>query len=91
MYFSDVTLVVFLILENSDDEYRLLRQNLFERFASSAAVPIEAPMVPVAAAQPRPKKTGATPDQRMFFFLDLSTYLTLSRCSNIATTFKFPD
>jgi hypothetical protein len=27
----------------------------------------------------------------MFFFLDLSTYLTLSRCSNIATTFKFPD
>lgn len=66
MYFSSFTSVVFLILENSDDEYRILRQNLFERFASNAAVPIEAPMVPVAAAQPRPKKAGATPDRRMF-------------------------
>ncbi|KIM43304.1 hypothetical protein M413DRAFT_18374 [Hebeloma cylindrosporum] len=47
----------------NDDEYRILRQNLFERFASNAAVPSEAPVVPVAAAQPRPKKPGATPDR----------------------------
>ncbi|KAH9942900.1 hypothetical protein B0H21DRAFT_508525 [Amylocystis lapponica] len=29
----------------SDDEYRLLRQNLFERFASGSAVPAETPLV----------------------------------------------
>jgi len=95
MYFSSFTSVVFLILENSDDEYRILRQNLFERFASNAAVPVEAPIVPVTAAQPRPKKAGATPDRRMFHlffvFFDLAAYFTLSRCSNIATAFKFPD
>ncbi|KAF9267570.1 hypothetical protein L218DRAFT_696029 [Marasmius fiardii PR-910] len=30
----------------NDDEYRALRQNLFERFASSTAVPTETPVVP---------------------------------------------
>ncbi|ESK85007.1 hypothetical protein Moror_15745 [Moniliophthora roreri MCA 2997] len=30
----------------NDDEYRMLRQNLFERFASSATVPSETPVVP---------------------------------------------
>ncbi|KAI0667605.1 hypothetical protein C8Q78DRAFT_1051709 [Trametes maxima] len=42
----------------SDDEYRLLRQNLFERFASGSAVPTEAPLVSMSrsaqsAAEPR--------------------------------------
>ncbi|EJF63319.1 hypothetical protein DICSQDRAFT_102480 [Dichomitus squalens LYAD-421 SS1] len=32
----------------SDDEYRLLRQSLFERFASGSAVPTEAPLVPLS-------------------------------------------
>jgi hypothetical protein len=32
----------------SDDEYRLLRQNLFERLAGGSTVPTEAPVVPVA-------------------------------------------
>ncbi|KAG6903294.1 hypothetical protein C0995_000189 [Termitomyces sp. Mi166 len=32
----------------NDDEYRLLRQNLFERFATSTTVPTEAPVVPVS-------------------------------------------
>ena len=45
---------------SSDDEYRLLRQNLFERFATSTAVPTENPVVP--AARPRPNKTGTSPD-----------------------------
>ncbi|KAJ7597668.1 hypothetical protein C8J56DRAFT_818345 [Mycena floridula] len=31
----------------SDDEYRVLRQNLFERFTGSSVVPAEAPVVPV--------------------------------------------
>ncbi|KAF7424202.1 hypothetical protein PC9H_009506 [Pleurotus ostreatus] len=31
----------------SDDEYRLLRQNLFERFGSGAVVPGEPPVVPI--------------------------------------------
>ncbi|KAG6854674.1 hypothetical protein C0991_003322 [Blastosporella zonata] len=37
----------------NDDEYRLLRQNLFERFATSATVPTEAPVVPVSRSHPR--------------------------------------
>ncbi|KAL0954523.1 hypothetical protein HGRIS_003490 [Hohenbuehelia grisea] len=32
----------------SDDEYRLLRQNLFERYATGASVPSESSVVPVA-------------------------------------------
>ncbi|KAI4523598.1 hypothetical protein K525DRAFT_267808 [Schizophyllum commune Loenen D] len=43
----------------NDDEYRLLRQNLFERFSSAATVPTEAPVVPVTGrsqpTSPRPK------------------------------------
>ncbi|KAH9841498.1 uncharacterized protein C8Q71DRAFT_884495 [Rhodofomes roseus] len=33
----------------SDDEYRLLRQNLFERFASNSQIPTEAPLVPISS------------------------------------------
>jgi hypothetical protein len=36
----------------SDDEYFLLRQNLFERFASGAVVPAEKPVVPVTRQTP---------------------------------------
>ncbi|KZT73851.1 hypothetical protein DAEQUDRAFT_761808 [Daedalea quercina L-15889] len=32
----------------SDDEYRLLRQSLFERFASKSQVPSETPLVPIS-------------------------------------------
>ncbi|PCH40172.1 hypothetical protein WOLCODRAFT_136703 [Wolfiporia cocos MD-104 SS10] len=32
----------------SDDEYRVLRQSLFERFAGGSAVPSEAPVVPIS-------------------------------------------
>ncbi|KAJ8521935.1 hypothetical protein ONZ45_g1454 [Pleurotus djamor] len=32
----------------NDDEYRLLRQNLFERYGSGAVVPGEVPVVPIA-------------------------------------------
>ncbi|KJA17485.1 hypothetical protein HYPSUDRAFT_146447 [Hypholoma sublateritium FD-334 SS-4] len=41
----------------TDDEYRILRQNLFERFSSNATIPIEAPLVP-ASPQPRPRRVG---------------------------------
>jgi len=41
-----------LMISGSDDEYRLLRQNLFERFASASEVPSEIPIVP--AVRPRP-------------------------------------
>ncbi|KAG6878092.1 hypothetical protein C0993_012419 [Termitomyces sp. T159_Od127] len=37
----------------NDDEYRLLRQNLFERFATSTTVPAEVPMVPISRPLPR--------------------------------------
>ncbi|KAG7445787.1 uncharacterized protein BT62DRAFT_981160 [Guyanagaster necrorhizus] len=37
----------------NDDEYRMLRQSLFERFASSSAVPSEEPVVPVNRHQAR--------------------------------------
>ncbi|KAF9463021.1 hypothetical protein BDZ94DRAFT_1289958 [Collybia nuda] len=46
----------------NDDEYRLLRQNLFERFSSSAAVPTEVPVVPLA--RPRPRVPGSTQEGR---------------------------
>src|ERR1700722_1081943 len=36
----------------SDDEYRLLRQNLFERFATGAAVPVEPHIVSVLGQAP---------------------------------------
>ena len=32
---------------SSDDEYRLLRQDLFDRLAGGSAIPQEAPIVPV--------------------------------------------
>jgi hypothetical protein len=37
---------------NSDDEYRLLRQNIFERLASGSSVPQEAPLVPIVSRPP---------------------------------------
>ncbi|PFH53880.1 hypothetical protein AMATHDRAFT_53456 [Amanita thiersii Skay4041] len=43
----------------NDDEYRLLRQNLFERFATTSAVPAESPIVPVS--KPRPRDNGTPP------------------------------
>ncbi|RDB17964.1 hypothetical protein Hypma_000784 [Hypsizygus marmoreus] len=36
----------------NDEEYRLLRQNLFERFAAGTAVPTETPVVPIARPHP---------------------------------------
>jgi hypothetical protein len=38
----------------SDDEYRILRQSLFERFASSAAVPSEPSVIPTITTSPEP-------------------------------------
>jgi len=35
-----------------DDEYRLLRQNIFERLASGSSVPQEAPLVPIVSRPP---------------------------------------
>ncbi|KAF7365364.1 hypothetical protein MVEN_00408600 [Mycena venus] len=35
----------------NDDEYRLLRQDLFQRFASTTTVPTEVPVVPLASPQ----------------------------------------
>ncbi|KAG5648440.1 hypothetical protein DXG03_005014 [Asterophora parasitica] len=42
----------------NDDEYRLLRQNLFERFATTTTVPTEAPIVPAARPRPRGASSG---------------------------------
>ena len=33
----------------SDDEYRLLRQNLFEQYSGNATIPVESPLVPITA------------------------------------------
>jgi len=52
------------MISGSDDEYRLLRQNLFERFASASEVPSEVPIVP--AVLPRPNSilnSPKTPDR----------------------------
>ncbi|KAF9534509.1 hypothetical protein CPB83DRAFT_844347 [Crepidotus variabilis] len=47
----------------NDDEYRLLRQNLFERFSTNTDIPLETPVVPLTPAQPRPPKAGGTSDR----------------------------
>ncbi|KXN88149.1 hypothetical protein AN958_07608 [Leucoagaricus sp. SymC.cos] len=48
----------------NEDEYRLLRQNLFERFASASEIPSETPIVPAARARPKPIGTAPiTPDR----------------------------
>ena len=38
----------FVTNASSDDEYRLLRQNLFEQYSSNTVVPVESPIVPIA-------------------------------------------
>ncbi|CDO76084.1 hypothetical protein BN946_scf184649.g10 [Trametes cinnabarina] len=49
----------------SDDEYRLLRQNLFERFASGSSVPTEEPLVPMSKlAQSTAEPRNSTSHQR---------------------------
>ena len=51
----------------SDDEYRLLRQNLFERFSSHSTTPAEASIVPVSSVRPVPKNGMQTSERRMVF------------------------
>ena len=46
------------IMSISDEEYRLLRQNLFERFAGGAVAPSEAPVVPVVHPSRRSSDGG---------------------------------
>ncbi|KAF9454818.1 hypothetical protein P691DRAFT_655470, partial [Macrolepiota fuliginosa MF-IS2] len=48
----------------SDDEYRLLRQNLFERFASASEVPSETPVVPAVRPRLGPAGTGPSTPER---------------------------
>ncbi|KIK03326.1 hypothetical protein K443DRAFT_479296 [Laccaria amethystina LaAM-08-1] len=79
---------------SSDDEYRLLRQNLFERFATSTAVPTENPVVP--AARPRPNKTspdGQVPSRPLSnFSIDVprptSIHSRNSMASGVADLFR---
>ncbi|KAI0078210.1 hypothetical protein K474DRAFT_1660641 [Panus rudis PR-1116 ss-1] len=40
----------------NDDEYRLLRQDLFDRLAGGSTVPAEAPLVPIAARNDHPPR-----------------------------------
>ncbi|KAM6494134.1 hypothetical protein JOM56_010495 [Amanita muscaria] len=47
----------------NDHEYRLLRQNLFERFSSTAAVPAETPVVPVSKPKPRSDISLSSPSR----------------------------
>ncbi|KAF9533734.1 hypothetical protein CPB83DRAFT_889549 [Crepidotus variabilis] len=49
----------------NDDEYRLLRQNVFEEYSSNVVIPVEAPVVPIAArldvhVRTRPSASRAT-------------------------------
>ncbi|KAF7299061.1 hypothetical protein MIND_00854400 [Mycena indigotica] len=47
-----------------DDEYRLLRQDLFERFTSTNVVPTETPVVPIASHQRSVRISTATTGKR---------------------------
>ncbi|KAJ6584796.1 hypothetical protein B0H19DRAFT_396891 [Mycena capillaripes] len=44
----------------SDDDYRMLRQDLFQRFASTTPVPTEVPVVPLAS--PQKTRSAARPN-----------------------------
>ena len=44
-----MTRLLVLISISSDDEYRLLRQNLFEQYSGNASPPIERSLVPITA------------------------------------------
>ncbi|KAJ7459712.1 hypothetical protein FB451DRAFT_1405614 [Mycena latifolia] len=44
----------------NDDEYRLLRQDLFQRFSSTTTVPTEIPLVPLASSRSAVRLTGVT-------------------------------
>ncbi|KIJ59459.1 hypothetical protein HYDPIDRAFT_33149 [Hydnomerulius pinastri MD-312] len=47
----------------NDDEYRLLRQNIFERLASSSSVPTESPVIPmISHSHPPHKPSQLNPD-----------------------------
>ncbi|KAJ6557335.1 hypothetical protein DFH09DRAFT_543230 [Mycena vulgaris] len=50
----------------NDEEYRLLRQDLFQRFSSTTAVPTETPLVPLASSRSSVRINGAAapPDKR---------------------------
>ena len=52
----------------SDDEYRLLRQNLFERFSSHSTTPSEVSVVPVTPVRPVPKNGVQTSERRKLWF-----------------------
>ncbi|KLO05924.1 hypothetical protein SCHPADRAFT_910679 [Schizopora paradoxa] len=45
-----------------DDEYRLLRQNLFERYSSLSALPAEAPIVPSVGPSTPSRRINTRPD-----------------------------
>lgn len=65
---------------HSDDEYRILRQNLFERFSSNATIPIEAPLVP-ASPQARPRRVGQVAERR-----EIIAFITYCSKNNIFGT-----
>ncbi|KAH8104482.1 hypothetical protein BXZ70DRAFT_921189 [Cristinia sonorae] len=44
----------------NDDEYRLLRQSLFDRFASGSTVPAEVPLVPVGMGSRNRESSGGS-------------------------------
>ncbi|KAK7464723.1 hypothetical protein VKT23_005929 [Stygiomarasmius scandens] len=48
----------------NDDEYRILRQNIFERFASNAAVPTENPIVPATPSRSHLRGGSTTSEGR---------------------------
>ncbi|KAI0086591.1 hypothetical protein BDY19DRAFT_960672 [Irpex rosettiformis] len=49
-----------------DDEYRLLRQNLFERLAAGSTIPTEAPVVPVATTRARDHSHTESQDSSVY-------------------------
>lgn len=42
----------------SDDEYRMLRQDVFEKYSSSTAIPVETPVVPVTRVHVQLRSSG---------------------------------
>ncbi|OAX41762.1 hypothetical protein K503DRAFT_767409 [Rhizopogon vinicolor AM-OR11-026] len=72
----------------NDDEYRLLRQSIFERLASGSSVPQEAPLVPIVSHPPsayNPAPTKRSPSVRSKSSISSAMSTLFKRSSRVST------
>lgn len=94
-YVSSYGIFIVLILVYSEDEYRMLRQNLFERFSSVSNIPTENPIVPAMLPRLQPVGTRRNkPEKGMqnpyaFGAAELKVVTILQLVHGLYQTFKW--